>query len=108
MRSGSAGKRSLESDYNEKRLYNPKPMLLTITLDPITEAQLLAKAEDQGQDINTLATQLLTALLAWETQETEAAIAGIQQGLNDFESGNFRNFDDFVGEQQEKHGLSDQ
>ena len=80
-------------------------MPLTITLDPISEAQLRAKAQDQGQDINTLATQLLSALLAWETQETESAIAGIQRGLNDIENGNVRDFDDFVKEQQEKHGL---
>lgn len=80
-------------------------MPLTITLDPTTEAQLRAKAKDQGQDINTLAAQLLTALLTWEDQETQAAIAGIQQGLDDFEAGNFRSFDDFVAEQQQKHGL---
>ncbi|MEM8642882.1 MAG: hypothetical protein AAGG51_29305 [Cyanobacteria bacterium P01_G01_bin.54] len=81
-------------------------MPLTITLDPSTEAQLRAKAQNQGQDINTLAAQLLTALLNWEEQETQAAIAGIQHGLDDFESGNFLSFDDFVAEQQQKHGLS--
>lgn len=81
-------------------------MSLTITLDPAIEAQLRTKAEENGQDINTLATQLLTALLTWEHQETEAAIAGIQQGLDDFDAGKFRDFNDFVAEQQEKYGLS--
>ncbi|NEO88203.1 MAG: hypothetical protein F6J87_28690 [Spirulina sp. SIO3F2] len=81
-------------------------MPLTITLDPTTEAQLRAKAQDQGQDINTLAAQLLTALLSWEQQETANAIAGIQQGLDDFEADNFRNFDYFVAEQQQKYNLS--
>jgi predicted transcriptional regulator len=80
-------------------------MTLTITLDPSTEAQLRAKAEANGQDINTLATQLLSALLAWVAQETEATTAGIQQGLEDFEAGRFRDFDEFVIEQQQKYEL---
>ena len=80
-------------------------MTITITLNPTTEAQLRAKAENEGQDINIFAAQLLTALLNWEEQETQAAIAGIQHGLDDFEAGNFMSFDDFVDEQQQKYGL---
>jgi hypothetical protein len=33
-------------------------------------------------------------------------IAGIQQGLDDFDAGRFRPFDDFVQEMQQKHNLS--
>jgi hypothetical protein len=35
-----------------------------------------------------------------------AAIEGIQQGLDDFEQGRFSSFEDFIAEQNEKHGLS--
>jgi hypothetical protein len=32
-------------------------------------------------------------------------IEGIQQGLDDFEQGRFSSFEDFIAEQNEKHGL---
>ncbi len=37
---------------------------MTLTLTPKTEAMLLARAEDEGQDVNTLADTLLADLLA--------------------------------------------
>jgi hypothetical protein len=45
--------------------------------------------------------------LVWETQGSEEAIGGMQQGLNDFEAGRFRSFDDFAAEQRSKFNLSD-
>ncbi|PZD71053.1 hypothetical protein C1752_08256 [Acaryochloris thomasi RCC1774] len=80
-------------------------MVLTISLRPEIEAQLQAKAADQGQDINMLATELLTQLLEWEQQDIEEAIAGIQQGLNDFTAGHSRPFQDFAEEQRRKYDL---
>ncbi|MEH2299586.1 MAG: hypothetical protein V7K88_11255 [Nostoc sp.] len=48
---------------------------------------------------------MLEAVLEWEVQDSEAAIKGIQQGLEDFEAGRFRSFDDFVDQQRRKYNL---
>lgn len=81
-------------------------MVLTISLRPEIEAQLKAKAADQGQDINSLAAKLLTQLLEWEQQETEEAIAGIQEGLDDFAAGRSHPFQAFADKQRRRYGLS--
>ncbi|NJM76829.1 MAG: hypothetical protein HC852_14860 [Acaryochloridaceae cyanobacterium RU_4_10] len=75
-------------------------MSIVISLNPEVEAQLRQKASQQGQDISLIAAQLLTTALAWEIQDSEGAIEGIQQGLNDFEAGRFRSFEDFAEEQR--------
>ena len=80
-------------------------MAITISLSPSIEARLQARAEQQGQDINTLAAELLTQLIEWEQQDTEEAIAGIQRGLDDFARGQARSFRDFATEQRHKYGL---
>lgn len=81
-------------------------MAFTISLSPDIEARLQAKAKLQGQDINTLAAELLTQLIQWEQQDTEEAITGIQQGLTNFVAGRSRDFQDFVTEQHQKYDLS--
>ncbi len=81
-------------------------MALSVSLSPDIEAKLYAKAKQQGQDINTLAAELLTQLIEWEQQDTEEAIAGIQQGLDEFAAGRSRSFQEFVNEQQQKYNLS--
>ncbi len=45
---------------------------MTLTLTPRTEALLLARAEDEGQDANTLADTLLADLLAYDLPEPAA------------------------------------
>ena len=65
----------------------------------------LRKAIHQGQDISLVAAKLLANVLEWETQDSEEAIRGIQQGLNDFEAGNFRSFDEYADEQRCKYNL---
>jgi predicted transcriptional regulator len=70
-------------------------MAIVITLSPELEARLRDKAVRQGQDVNLLASELLANLLEWEAQDSEAAIKGIQQGLENFETGQFRSFDEF-------------
>ncbi len=80
-------------------------MSIEITLTPELEEQLRKKALEQGQDINLVATELLASVLAWEVQDSEEAIEDIQQGLDDFEAGNFRSFDEFAAEQRLKYNL---
>ncbi len=65
-------------------------MSIAISLSPEIEALLREKADRQGEDISLVAAQLLTRILEWEARDTEEAIEGIQQGLNDFELGRFR------------------
>lgn len=78
-------------------------MAIVITLNPELEALLRDKAAQRGQDINFVASELLTSILLWEAQDSEATIKGIQQGLEDFEAGKFRSFQDFAEEQRHKY-----
>lgn len=80
-------------------------MSIEITLTPELEEQLRRKAIDQGQDISLVANELLAKILEWETQDTEEAIQGIQQGIDDFAAGNFRSFDEFAAEKRRQHDL---
>ncbi|APB32426.1 hypothetical protein GlitD10_0125 [Gloeomargarita lithophora Alchichica-D10] len=80
-------------------------MAIVVTLSPELEALLLDKAARRGQDVSLVASELLANVLEWEEQDSEEAIKGIQQGLNDFEAGRFRSFQDFAEEQRSKHNL---
>lgn len=79
---------------------------MSITITPETEARLRQKAVREGQDMNTLADQILAAVLEWEAQDHTEAVEGIQRGLNDFEAGRFRSFQEFAAERREKYNLS--
>ena len=80
-------------------------MAIVVSLSPELEARLREKAAQQGQDISFVAAELLENILDWELQDSEAAIQGIQQGLEDFEAGRFSSFDDFSDEQRLKYNL---
>lgn len=80
-------------------------MAIVITLSPELEALLRHRAAQQGQDPNLVASELLASVLVWEAQDSEAAIQGIQQGLDDFEAGRSRSFQDFAEEQRRKYNL---
>ncbi|OCR01477.1 hypothetical protein BCD67_18440 [Oscillatoriales cyanobacterium USR001] len=80
-------------------------MTIVVTLSPELEALLLDKAAQQGQDISFVVSELLSTVLEWETQDSEEAIKGIQQGLNDFEAGRSRSFQEFAEEQRRKYNL---
>lgn len=80
-------------------------MTIVVTLSPELEALLRNRAVQQGQDVNLLASELLASILEWEEQDLEEAIDGIQQGLDDFEAGRFRAFQDFSEEQRHKYNL---
>jgi predicted transcriptional regulator len=69
---------------------------IVVSLSPELEALLREKAARQGQEISLTAAEILANALAWEIQDSEEAIEGIQQGLDDFEAGRFRSFDDFA------------
>jgi predicted transcriptional regulator len=75
-------------------------MSIVISLSPEVEARLRDKAAQQGQDVSIVAAELLTCILDWELQDSEEAIAGIQRGLDDFETGRSRSFQEFVEEQR--------
>jgi predicted transcriptional regulator len=80
-------------------------MSIVVTLNPELEALLHSRAAQQGQDINFVATELLASILNWEEKDSEEAIEGIQQGLDDFEAGRYRSFQNFADEQRNKYNL---
>jgi predicted transcriptional regulator len=80
-------------------------MTLVVTLSPELEEQLREKAVRQGQDINTVASELLASILTAEAKDSAEAVAGIQQGFDDFSTGKFRSFDEYADEQRQKYHL---
>ena len=80
-------------------------MAIVITLNSELETLLRARAAQQGQDVNFVASELLARVLVWEEKDSEETIKGIQQGLDDFEAGRFRCFQDFAEEQHQKYNL---
>lgn len=80
-------------------------MSIVVTLNSKLEALLYSRAAKQGQDINFIVSELLANILDWEEKDSEEAIKGIQAGLNDFEAGRFRSFQDFTEEQRLKYNL---
>ncbi|AFY31922.1 hypothetical protein [Calothrix sp. PCC 7507] len=80
-------------------------MTIVVTLSPELEALLRNKAAQLGQDVSLVASELLTGVLEWEVKDSEDTIKGIQQGLDDFEVGRFRSFDEFAEEQRHKYSL---
>ncbi len=81
-------------------------MAIVVTLSPELEALLHNLAAQRGQDVNFVASELLTSVLEWEEKDLEGAIKGIQKGLEDFETGRFRSFHEFAEEQRHKYNLS--
>ena len=80
-------------------------MSIVVTLNPKLEALLYSRAAKQGQDVNFIASELLANILDWEEKDSEEAIKGIQTGLDDFEVGRYRSFQDFAEEQRHKYNL---
>lgn len=80
-------------------------MSIIVTLSPELEEFLRDKADRQGQDISLVASELLANALEWEEQDLEGAIEGIKKGLDEFETGQFRSFEEFAEEQRHKYNL---
>ncbi|MCT7953992.1 hypothetical protein [Laspinema palackyanum] len=78
-------------------------MSIVVNLAPDVEARLRERAAQQGRDVALVAAELLANVLEWEAEDTAEAIAGIQRGLDDFEAGRFRSFDEFADEQRRKY-----
>jgi predicted transcriptional regulator len=78
-------------------------MSIVVTLSPELETMLRDRAAERGQDVSLITSELLTSVLESESQDSIEAIQGIQQGLNDFEAGKFRSFQEFAEEQRHKH-----
>ena len=78
-------------------------MSIVVNLAPEVEARLREKAAQQGRDVALVAAELLAGVLEWEAEEEQNAIAGIQRGLDDFEAGRFRSFDEFADEQRREN-----
>lgn len=81
-------------------------MNITLNLSRDLEKKLQNKARQEGKEITQVITELLTTLLDWETEDTREAVKGIEQGLADFELGNYHSFEDFKEGQIQKYGLS--
>ncbi len=80
-------------------------MAIIVNLSPALEVLLNDRAAQRGQDVSFVASELLASVLEWERQDSEEAIKGIQQGLDDFQAGKFRSFQDFAEEQRQKYDL---
>jgi hypothetical protein len=83
-----------------------KPMSITLDLPPQLESLLRQRAKTTGQDLSQFTLAVLTLGLSLDDQDFFDAIAGIQLGLDNFEQGQFSSLEDFVAEQNQKHGLT--
>ena len=79
---------------------------MSITINPHTEAKLRERAVREGQDIDTLADTLLNMALEWEAQDRIEAVEGIRQGLQAFDEGRYRSFQEFAAEQRARFQLT--
>ncbi len=75
---------------------------MTLTITPKTEAMLLAKAERDGGDIDTVADALLADLLARDQAEE---IAAIRVGLEASDAGRVRLLAEVAAEKRAKYRL---
>ena len=81
-------------------------MAIVVTLSPELETLLRNRAAQQGQEVDRVASELLSRVLKRDEQELEQSIKGIQKGLADFEAGRSRSFHEFAEEQRQKYNLS--
>lgn len=81
-------------------------MSITIHLSPEVEHRPQEKASRQGQDAAEVAAAVLADALEWESLDVAEAVAGIKRGLDDFEAGRHRCFEEFEAEQRHRHLLS--
>jgi len=71
---------------------------MTLAISADLEQQLVERAADEGADPNTMAEAPLSAALRWDREDFEEAVSGVQRGLEAFENGRFRPFNEFAVE----------
>lgn len=74
---------------------------MTITLKPSTEAMLVEKARQEGQDLDTVADTLLADLLKAELREQEETAEAVRAAMN---SRPGKPIEQYLAEQRAKHG----
>ncbi len=79
---------------------------MTVTLRPSTEALLLEKARQEGQDLDTLVDTLLADSLEAQKREAEEIAAAVRSAMA-AEAGREKPLAQYLAEQRAKRGLSD-
>lgn len=80
---------------------------MTITLKPSTEAMLREKAQQSGQDLDTLADTLLADSLAAQAREDEETAVAVSKAMAAAEAGQEKPMAQYLAEQRAKHGYPD-
>lgn len=80
---------------------------MTITLKPSTEALLLEKARQNGQDLETLVDALLAGSLEAQKREAEEIAAAVRNATAAAEAGREKPLAQYLAEQRAKRGLPD-
>ena len=78
---------------------------MTITLRPSTEAMLVEKARQEGQDLDTVADTLLADVLEAELREQEETAAAITKAMAAAEAGREKPIAQYLAEQRVRRGL---
>jgi predicted transcriptional regulator len=76
-----------------------------ITPKPEHLAELADYARRHDQDTQTALDSVLADFFAWEKQDYQEAVKGIQRGLDDMKAGRTRPAKEFLEELREKHGF---
>ena len=80
---------------------------MTITLKPTTEALLREKAQQDGQDLDTLVDMLLAGSLEVQAREDEEAATAVSRAMAAAEAGREKPMAQYLAEQRAKRGLAD-
>lgn len=80
---------------------------MTITLKPSTEALLLEKARQEGQDLDTLVDKILADSLEAQKREAEEIAAAVHNAMAAAEAGREKPMAQYLAEQRAKRGLPD-
>ena len=80
---------------------------MTITLKPKTEALLREKAQQDGQDLDTLVDMLLADRLEAQAREDEETGAAVSNAMAAAEAGREKPLAQYLAEQRLKRGLPD-
>ena len=78
---------------------------MTVTLKPKTEALLREKAQQDGQDLDTLVDMLLADRLEAQAREDEETGAAVSNAMAAAEAGREKPMAQYLAEQRAKRGL---